>query len=243
MHSSVNSASAGVQHMGGLMRNTLPYRPPLPRRRPMSLHRSNIWTVSAVAGSCKGGAGLACHGRSTPPGTHTPLWLRSPCVRVRAHLCVPVGDKLHPQHEPAASHVANDGMLLLEFSVWQGWACGHHRWCLGSRSLGCAAGGGGRWRAPIPTPPAHLRPSSSCPPTRAQLAWSPSSSTARRTARPAALDTGLPPATVGPVVVMRWMLHTTLVKRAGCFKATSFPSAQGPLLLPISGRNATCDAP
>lgn len=52
MTSTKKSASAMLKHMGGLILNTLLYRPPLPMRTPMSFIRSKASASSAVAGAC-----------------------------------------------------------------------------------------------------------------------------------------------------------------------------------------------
>ena len=47
------SASCLVMHMGGLILKTLPSRPPLPIKSPMSFMRSKAWMVSSFAGAYK----------------------------------------------------------------------------------------------------------------------------------------------------------------------------------------------
>mmetsp|Transcript_27549 Transcript_27549/g.70159 ORF Transcript_27549/g.70159 Transcript_27549/m.70159 type:complete len:202 (+) Transcript_27549:459-1064(+) len=51
MTSTRKSASAWLKHMGGLMRNTLPWMPPLPMRMPASFMRSMHSASSPLAGS------------------------------------------------------------------------------------------------------------------------------------------------------------------------------------------------
>ena len=52
MTSNMKSASCWVMHMGGLILNTLPSKPPLPINRPRSFILSNACSVSSFAGAC-----------------------------------------------------------------------------------------------------------------------------------------------------------------------------------------------